>query len=187
MASTGQAGSNGIQRVPASLYNNPDDTDFKHVAGTTPGTEDPFSLNGTFADRVRCDNVARGESSASDREEIPPKQCCKDADVPAVTSFTVPEQESCSQRATTEEGPTHPQHVHTSPPAHDPLPPPPVNSLPVDPGALPEFVPVVTGVCCCTAAAKLFDTRFTSMDAQQCNPSSDVFYCTVTSLWLALA
>ena len=171
MASTGQAGSNGIQRVPASLYNNPDDTDFKHVAGTTPGTEDPFSLNGTFADRVRCDNVARGESSASDREEIPPKQCCKDADVPAVTSFTVPEQESCSQRATTEEGPTHPQHVHTSPPAHDPLPPPPVNSLPVDPGALPEFVPVVTGVCCCTAAAKLFDTRFTSMDAQQCNLS----------------
>lgn len=150
---------NGIQRVAASLYNNPDD-DFKHVAGTTPGTEHPFTQNTSFVDRVAAyghTSAARGESSASGREANSPEEYHEDADA-AATSFTIPDEESCAQHVTTtEEHPTHPQHVHASP-AHEPLPPPQANAVPVDPGALPEFVPVVTGVA--PADALLLPSHF---------------------------
>jgi hypothetical protein len=137
---------NGIQRVAASLYNNPDD-DFQHIAGTTPANAtDPFSQSTSFVERVAAygQTSTAKDSSVSDREDA--REDYGEHDAPPVTSFTVPEEASTARHATTESAaaqPIHAQHVHTSPPANEPLPP---ANAPVGVGALPEFVPVVTGV-----------------------------------------
>lgn len=151
MAGT-QPAATGIQRAAESLYNNPDD-DFKHVAGTTPATETPFSRNRTFVDRVAAyAGSASRESAASEKEADAPYERESDAE-PAVPSFSVPDEQSCARHATTEsvrnttvESAPHPQHVHTSP-AQEPHRQPSAHAEPADPRKLPEFVPVVTGVC----------------------------------------